>query len=75
MWDVAGGDFIDDISSKKIITNVVKNTSSGSIIVLHDNKKFGDKMLSALPEIIQKLKEKGFVFSAIPNDVHVLDLQ
>jgi len=70
MWDVAGGDFIDRLSSNDIINNVVKNTCSGSIIVLHDNKKFGEKMLASLPEIIKQLKEKGFIFSKIPNDVH-----
>ena len=68
MWDVAGGDFLSDISSEKIIKNVVENTSSGSIIVLHDNEKFGEKMLAALPSILQQLKEKGFVFSTISND-------
>ena len=69
MWDVAGGDFLSDISSEKIVKNVVDNTSSGSIIVLHDNIKFGDKMLKALPKLINQLKDKGFVLERIPIDV------
>ena len=43
------------ISPENIIKNVVNNTESGSIIVLHDNNKFGEKMLTTLPEIIKKL--------------------
>ena len=67
MWDVAGGDFLPNISPENIIKNVVNNTESGSIIVLHDNNKFGEKMLTTLPEIIKKLKEKEFLFSPITN--------
>jgi peptidoglycan/xylan/chitin deacetylase (PgdA/CDA1 family) len=44
----------------------VNNTESGSIIVLHDNSKCGEKMLEALPQIIHQLKAKGFVFETIP---------
>ena len=67
MWDVAGGDFLSHLSSDDVVKNVVKNTESGSVIVLHDNLKFGEKMLSTLPEIIKQLKEKGFLFSPITN--------
>ncbi len=68
MWDVAGGDFVPHFSAEDVLKNVVRNTESGSIIVLHDNIKFGEKMLSALPEIIKQLKEKGFLFCALSND-------
>ena len=64
MWDVAGGDFYRTFLLK-IVKNVVDNTSSGSIIVLHDNIKFGDKMLKALPKLIHQLKDKGFVLERI----------
>ena len=67
MWDVIGGDFDLKVTSEKIKQNVLKNTQSGSIIVLHDNPKFAAKMLSALPQIIDALILKGFRFSTI-ND-------
>ena len=65
MWDVVGGDFDSSQTSEDIVKNIVNNTKSGSIIVLHDSEKFGDKMLIALPKIIEQLKEKGFNFSPI----------
>ena len=65
MWDVIGGDFDLSIDSLTIEKNIVENTKSGSIIVLHDNPKFANNMLAALPSIIVTLKEKGFVFSSI----------
>lgn len=65
MWDVVGGDFDPSQSVEDVVKNVVNNTKSGSIIVLHDSEKFGDKMLEALPKIITQLKEKGFNFKSI----------
>ena len=65
MWDVIGGDFDLSIDSLTIEKNIVENTKSGSIIVLHDNPKFANNMLAVLPSIIVTLKEKGFVFSSI----------
>ena len=65
MWDVLGADFDASISPERIEKNILKNTESGSIIVLHDNPNFAEKMLSVLPSIIEKLKKKGFVFSSI----------
>ena len=67
MWDVAGGDFVPHFSAEDVVKNVVRNTESGSIIVLHDNIKFGEKMLTALPKIIKQLKEKGFLFCPLSN--------
>jgi peptidoglycan/xylan/chitin deacetylase (PgdA/CDA1 family) len=65
MWDVVGGDFDPSQTSENIVNNIVNNTKSGSIIVLHDSEKFGDKMLIALPKIIKQLKDKGFNFLPI----------
>ena len=71
MWDVLGADFDASISPERIEKNILKNTESGSIIVLHDNPNYAEKMLSVLPSIIEKLKKKGFVFSSItPSQFH-----
>ena len=67
MWDVIGGDFDFNLKAEDIKHNILKNTQSGSIIVLHDNPKFAAKMLAVLPQIIDELILKGFRFSAI-ND-------
>ncbi len=61
-WDVVGADgFNENVS--QIVRNVVDNTQNGSIIVLHMNgAPTAPKTADALPEIISKLKAKGFEF-------------
>ncbi|NJM79253.1 MAG: polysaccharide deacetylase family protein [Flavobacterium sp.] len=65
MWDVLSYDFDATVSPENCYTNVIKNVSSGSIIVFHDSLKAAKNMKYALPMAIQKLKEKGFVFDKI----------
>ena len=65
LWDVLPGDFSPKNNVEKIVSNTLNSVESGSIIVLHDNNKCGNKMLQALPIIIEKLKEKKYKFSAI----------
>lgn len=66
MWDVVGGDFDKNCSETQLIKNITENAEIGSIIVLHDNVKVKDKMLTALPQIIEKLQSRGFILKAIP---------
>lgn len=65
MWDVLSADFDPKVSTNDCIANVIDNTESGSIIVMHDNEKCGSKMLEALPTTIKLLKEKGFLFKTL----------
>lgn len=70
-WDVSGADgFNKDVN--QVVHNVVDNAQNGSIIILHMN---GDptapKTAEALPEIIARLKEKGFEFVKVSE---LLDL-
>ena len=66
MWDINSGDFDKTLSYSQVIENVLKNARNGSIIVLHDNKKFKHLTLNALLPIIKGLKNKGFAIEAIP---------
>ncbi len=66
MWDINSGDFDKSLSYSQVIENVLKNVRNGSIIVLHDNKKFEHLTLNALVPIIKGLKKKGFAIEAIP---------
>jgi peptidoglycan/xylan/chitin deacetylase (PgdA/CDA1 family) len=43
MWDIIAGDFDEKCSVEQMVKNVVLNLEKGSIIVLHDNKKFQKK--------------------------------
>jgi peptidoglycan/xylan/chitin deacetylase (PgdA/CDA1 family) len=65
MWDVISGDFDAEISAGKCYENVVKNCSSGSIVVFHDNIKASEKLIEVLPRVLQYYKKKGFKFEAI----------
>ncbi len=61
MWDVLSEDFDTAISLEKCLENVLKNVTSGSIIVFHDSKKAFPNLEFVLPRTLQFLKEKGFV--------------
>jgi len=65
MWDVLSGDFDRSISPEKCLENVLKNTTNGSIIVMHDSEKAKDKIYFALPRILDHFGQKGYLFKAI----------
>ena len=65
MWDVAGGDFDKRLSVQQVIENVTHNVKPGSIVVLHDNQKFKETILSALPVIIKELKAAHYNFGVL----------
>ena len=52
MWDVLSGDFDEKMSTVDCITSVLSKYDKGSIIVLHDSKKSGQKLLEVLPDLL-----------------------
>ena len=60
-YDLASGDPDTSISAKKLIEYVSTTAKNGSIIVMHMNKR-GWHTAEALPEIIDRLRERGFIF-------------
>jgi len=65
MWDVLSKDYDASISAEKCYENVIKNVSSGSIIVYHDSNKAKENILNSLEKTIETLKSKGFNFEKI----------
>jgi peptidoglycan/xylan/chitin deacetylase (PgdA/CDA1 family) len=65
MWDVLSRDYDASISAEKCYENVIKNVSSGSIIVFHDSHKSKKNILNSLEKTIETLKSKGFNFEKI----------
>lgn len=65
MWDVLSADFDTAITPEKCLKNVLKNVSSGSIIVFHDSIKAFPNLKYALPRALKHLKENGFVFEKL----------
>jgi peptidoglycan-N-acetylglucosamine deacetylase len=65
-YDLPSGDPDIRMTKEKLINWVVRKTKSGSIIVMHVNKK-GVNTAEALPEIISQLRKKGFQFVTITD--------
>ncbi len=65
MWDVLSGDFDPDITKEQCLENVILNSKSGSIIVLHDSQKCHKNVRYILPKMLQQFSEKGFLFEKI----------
>lgn len=65
MWDILSRDYNPSVTPEICISTVVKNASSGSIIVFHDSKKAFHVLEKALPEILVSLKNKGYRFETL----------
>ena len=63
LWDVLSYDFQQNNSPKKVQENIIQNTTSGSIIVMHNNLMSFKNLEPILEKTIQHLKAKGFNFS------------
>ncbi|MEM6720240.1 MAG: polysaccharide deacetylase family protein [Bacteroidota bacterium] len=65
MWDVISGDFDNDLSPEKCLSNVLENTEKGSIIVFHDSVKAFEKLKYTLPKVLKHFHELGYTFEPI----------
>ncbi|MCF8256489.1 MAG: polysaccharide deacetylase family protein [Flavobacteriales bacterium] len=65
MWDVISGDFDTRITPDQCHANVMGNTRSGSIIVMHDSQKALPKLRCSLKVIIRSMKAEGFQFKKL----------
>ena len=65
MWKVLSIDWDALVSNSKCLENVIKNTSSGDIVVFHDSVKAANNMQYALPKVLEYFSKKGFVFKRI----------
>ena len=63
LWDVLSYDFKQNRSPKKVQENIIQNTTSGSIIVMHNNLMSFKNLQPILEKTIQQLKAKGYNFS------------
>lgn len=63
-WTITTADTAPDASKEACIRNVVNNCASDrkNIVLAHEGKRM---VLDALPDIIQKLRDKGFAFAAL----------
>jgi peptidoglycan-N-acetylglucosamine deacetylase len=68
MWDVMSYDYSSGITKEKCLANVLKNVRPGSIVVFHDSIKASEKVLYALPGVLEFLKEKKYKCRSIKPD-------
>jgi peptidoglycan/xylan/chitin deacetylase (PgdA/CDA1 family) len=65
MWNVLSGDFDQTLSKERCLNNVLKLTKAGSIVVFHDSIKASERMVYALPKVLEYFTEKGYKFESI----------
>jgi len=65
MWDVLSGDFDSNTSLKKCVSNVINNTTEGSIVVFHDSLKAASNLKHTLPKVLAHFTEQGFRFEKL----------
>ncbi len=65
-WDVLAGDFDPRASNEECLQRLQRHTQAGSIIVLHDNIKFADKIRYVLPRILEFYAQHNFKLDVIP---------
>lgn len=67
LWDVLSGDFDQNVDAQQCLENIVENSASGSIIVLHDNIKTAEKLCFVLPELLRHFTQQGYRFEELPS--------
>jgi len=67
MWDVLSGDFDPKTSPEKCLSNVINNTTEGSVVVFHDSLKAADNLKFTLPKVLEYFTEKGYRFEGVFN--------
>lgn len=65
MWDVVSGDFDQTLNPETCFQNVVKHTTSGSIVVFHDSEKAFNNLRIVLPQMLAYFTQKGYVFKSL----------
>jgi chitin deacetylase len=65
MWSADSRDYA--VSSPRLLSNVLKQSSPGGIVLMHDGG--GNRMgtVNALPEMITQLRKQGYKFVTVPE--------
>ena len=65
MWDVLTCDYDKLLKPEKCLTNSIKATASGSIVVFHDSIKAEKNLQYVLPRYLSHFKDKGYKFESL----------
>jgi len=67
MWSVLSADFDNSVSNEQCLKNIIKNTSNGSIVILHDSDKFIEKVKYVLPKVLEHFSRLGYEFKNVDS--------
>ena len=65
LWSVLTMDYHHAVSPEQCLSNATDNLEPGAIIVFHDSIKAREKMLFALPRLIEQAHAQGYRFEGI----------
>lgn len=65
LWDVLTHDYDAAYSTERLVEIVRKYVRKGSIINFHDSVKSNERMLAAMPQVIDYLKNEGYSFDIL----------
>jgi len=65
MWSLLTYDYLENLNKEKAFNKIKKYAKAGSIIVFHDNLKAEENLKYLLPETLEFLTGKGFMFGAL----------
>lgn len=69
LWSVLTGDFDSKISPEKCLSNAIKNTKEGSIVMFHDNFKAKENLYYTLPLFIEHFINLGYKFNILSSEI------
>lgn len=67
MWNVLSGDFDVNLKPEACLTNVLKHTKAGDMVLFHDSLKAQPRLEYALPRAMEYWSKEGFTFSALAH--------
>lgn len=67
LWDIMSYDFAYNTTPDQCLNQVIRHARPGSVIVFHDSLKASEKLLYALPKLLEYFGEKGYSFESIPG--------
>ncbi|NEQ64929.1 MAG: polysaccharide deacetylase family protein, partial [Symploca sp. SIO2D2] len=75
LWSVDSQDWRgQDISLEELVEQVLTQAEPGAIVLMHDSRGDDNKIVQALPKIIDGLSDRGYIFVSIPQLLQLQDI-
>lgn len=67
LWDIDPRDWVAGAPPKQIVSSILHRVRPGSIVLLHDGGGDARHTIKALPDLIRRLRHRGYRFVTIPG--------